>query len=298
MKNILFRADSSSKIGIGHIMRDLVLAKKYSKKGAKIVFATQNLKGNINQKIIDAGFNVEILKSNSKKELVKLVKKLNVKLLVIDHYKISYKKERYIKENTGVKILSFDDTYERHHCDILLNHNIGADEKRYKNLIPKNCELRCGSKYTLIRDEFYQELKKRYEKNKKFTFFVAMGGADTANLNIKILKSLKEFKNIKVNLVTTTANKNIERLQRYSLDKKWINLHINSNKLAKLMRKSDLAIISPSVILNEVHFMKLPFIAIKIAKNQKYIYEYLRKENFLVIKKFNKLVKVLKIWMK
>jgi len=298
MKNILFRADSSSKIGIGHIMRDLVLAKKYFKKGAKIVFATQNLKGNINQKIIDAGFNVEILKSNSKKELVKLVKKLNVKLLVIDHYKISYKKERYIKENTGVKILSFDDTYERHHCDILLNHNIGADEKRYKNLIPKNCELRCGSKYTLIRDEFYQELKKRYEKNKKFTFFVAMGGADTANLNIKILKSLKEFKNIKVNLVTTTANKNIERLQRYSLDKKWINLHINSNKLAKLMRKSDLAIISPSVILNEVHFMKLPFIAIKIAKNQKYIYEYLRKENFLVIKKFNKLVKVLKIWMK
>jgi len=32
MKNILFRADSSSTIGIGHIMRDLVLAQKYAKK--------------------------------------------------------------------------------------------------------------------------------------------------------------------------------------------------------------------------------------------------------------------------
>ena len=31
--NILIRADSSSTIGTGHIMRDLVLAQKYSKKG-------------------------------------------------------------------------------------------------------------------------------------------------------------------------------------------------------------------------------------------------------------------------
>lgn len=43
--NILFRADSSSTIGTGHIMRDLVLAKQYS--DDKIVFATQELDGNI-----------------------------------------------------------------------------------------------------------------------------------------------------------------------------------------------------------------------------------------------------------
>jgi len=31
MKTILFRADSSSSIGTGHIIRDLVLAQKYAK---------------------------------------------------------------------------------------------------------------------------------------------------------------------------------------------------------------------------------------------------------------------------
>lgn len=41
MKNILVRADSSSTIGTGHIMRDLVLAKKYLCNN--IFFATQNL---------------------------------------------------------------------------------------------------------------------------------------------------------------------------------------------------------------------------------------------------------------
>jgi len=39
-KTILFRADSSSTIGTGHIMRDLVLAQKYAKKGYKIIFGT------------------------------------------------------------------------------------------------------------------------------------------------------------------------------------------------------------------------------------------------------------------
>ena len=45
IKNILFRADSSSIIGTGHIMRDLVLASQYKK--ANITFATQELQGNL-----------------------------------------------------------------------------------------------------------------------------------------------------------------------------------------------------------------------------------------------------------
>jgi spore coat polysaccharide biosynthesis predicted glycosyltransferase SpsG len=70
--NILIRADSSSTIGTGHIMRDLVLASKY--KGANITFATQNLAGNINHKIKEAGYNLEILNSNNFKELNTLIK--------------------------------------------------------------------------------------------------------------------------------------------------------------------------------------------------------------------------------
>ena len=51
--NILIRADSSSYIGTGHIMRDLVLVKQY--KNENIIFATQDLIGNVNYKIVEAG---------------------------------------------------------------------------------------------------------------------------------------------------------------------------------------------------------------------------------------------------
>lgn len=287
--NILFRADSSSFIGTGHIMRDLVLAKQY--KDSNIIFATQNLNGNINHKILESNFKVELLKSNDIDELNCLIKKLKIDMIVVDHYGIDYLKEKQIKKsNPKVKILSFDDTYEKHYCDILLNHNISAESKKYKGLVPKKCELRCGSKYTLLRDEFYIEKKKKYKKIsiKKKTIFIAMGGADHSNLNIDILKVINSLENINVNIVTTSANKNLKELKKYCKNKKWINLHINSNKIAKIMRKSNLAIVTPSVTVNEVHFMNIPFIAIKTADNQKDIYLYLKKNRFLTMKKFNK----------
>lgn len=286
--NILFRADSSSTIGTGHIMRDLVLAKQYS--DDKIVFATQELDGNINHKIKEAGHSLEILNSNSVKELIELVKKHSIGLVVIDHYGIDYKYEKKLKKRTGVEILSFDDTYEKHHCDILLNHNIYAKKRKYRGLVPKSCELRCGSKYTLLRDEFIEEKeKKRKVKNSKVkTVFVAMGGADHSNINIKILRVLGKFDNLKVNLVTTTANKNLEELQEYVKEIKWINLHVNSNKIAKLMAKSDFAIVTPSVTLNEIYFMEIPFIAIKTAQNQDDMYRYLKKKKHFAMSKFTK----------
>lgn len=283
-QNILFRADSSSSIGIGHIMRDIVLAKQFE--GSNIYFASEELEGNIIESI---PYQVIKLSGNTIEELDTLIKELDIDMIVIDHYNIDYKFEKQLKtQNSKLKILSLDDTYEKHYCDILLNHNIYADEERYKELVPLHCILRCGSKYTLIRDEFLQESQKPKSKNKKYKkVFVAMGGADTANINIKILKVLKKIKNIKVNLITTTANQNLNKLKKYCKDKKWINLHINSNKVANLMRKSDFAITTPSVTLNEIYFMNLPFVAIKVATNQDEMYNYLKKSGYLVLKKYS-----------
>jgi len=277
-KTILFRVDSSSTIGTGHIMRDLVLAQQYT--NANIIFATQSLNGNINHKIVEAGYSIELLNSNDIKEFIKVVKKYNADLVVVDHYGINYKYEKKLKSETGVKILAFDDTYEKHHCDILLNHNISGDKKRYKGLVPKHCEIRCGKKYTLLRDEFIKEKKKK-------TILIAMGGADHSHINIKVLNTLKDFQYVKVNLVTTNANRYLEELKEYVEDRKWIKLHINSTKIAQLMQKSDFIIVTPSVTMNEVMYMQKPFIAIKTAENQDDMYQYLKKRNYMILNKFN-----------
>lgn len=273
----LIRSDSSSTIGLGHIMRDLVFAKSLE---GEVIFACQNLEGNI---IASIPYEVKILKSNDVEELIELIQTLHITLLVIDHYGIDIAYERAIKETTQVEILSFDDTYQPHHCDILLNHNISANKKRYKDLVPPSCELRCGILYTLIRDEFREEKKQKREKI--YDLFIAMGGTDASNITLSILKTLP--KTLRICVLTTTANAHLKELQDYVVDFPTIALHINSNEVAKLLHQSHFAIVTPSVMVHEVLFMEVPFIAIKVAANQDDMFEYLHNQGYPVLKEWD-----------
>ncbi|WP_395167156.1 UDP-2,4-diacetamido-2,4,6-trideoxy-beta-L-altropyranose hydrolase [Francisella salimarina] len=279
MKAII-RADSSSSIGTGHIMRDLVLATQFD----DVTFVTRDLPGNINFKIIESGYSVEIIRDNSLLEFIKVVEKLNPNIVILDSYNLDYNFERAFKEKyPDITLMVLDDTYEKHYCDILLNHNISADKDRYKDLVPEHCELLCGSKYTLLRQEFYFYKNKPKPKNIIPKVFVAMGGADHSNINIEILRAISEVGGIEVNLVTTTANKNLEQLEEYCKYKNWVTLYINSTEIARLMHESDFAIVTPSVTVNEVCFMELAVIVVMTADNQLDMYDYLSKKGYLTL---------------
>ena len=280
--NVLFRVDSSSKIGLGHVMRCLVLAEQY--KEDNVVFATQDLKGNANQKIIDKGYKLITLNDGSVDELIQRINELNIDMVVFDHYGINSDFEKAVKGDSGVKILSFDDVYEKHYCDILLNHNIYADAGKYKDLVPDFCEIRCGKKYTLVRDEFKKiEIKKNPSNKGKLVVFVCLGGADANNISLPVLEILSDFDNIIVNLATTSSNKNIDQLLGFSKQYEDINICIDCN-VAELMSNSNFSIITPSVIVHEAIIVKLPFIAILTADNQEMMYQYLCENNYPVFR--------------
>lgn len=288
-KNILFRADSSSTIGTGHIMRDLVLAEQFA--DTNIIFATQDLPGNINHKIKEKKYAIEILSSNKSEELINIIKKHSIEMIFIDHYGIDYNDEKTIKDNTGITVFVLDDTYEKHYCDILLNHNISADHTKYKGLVSENCEVRCGVQYTLFRNEFKNIKKTRRDISNKdiLTVFIAMGGADHSNKNIAILEVINKIGKFIVNVVTTNANKHLVELEGYIKGYENVTLHINTDKIALLMNESDFAIVTPSVTVNEVLYMGLPFIAIQTADNQNEIAQYLEELNFQVLRYYEEI---------
>lgn len=284
--NIIFRVDSSSQIGLGHLMRCLVLAEQY--KQDDIIFATQDLTGNANYKIKECGYQYINLRDNSTQTLVDMVISHSIDLLIFDHYDINYQFEKTVKDKTSVKILSFDDTYQRHYCDVLLNHNIYAKDEDYQGLVPSFCELRCGEKYTLIRNEFKKiKSKNRQINTKNPTVFVSMGGADTTNVSLKVLEALINFSYITVNLATTNANANIDTLLNFSKQNPQVNIYINHSNIAQLMDNSDFAIITPSVTVCEVMYLNLPFIAIKTAGNQMYLHQYLQEKMYYSLDTFN-----------
>ena len=282
MAKVIIRADSSYEIGIGHIMRDLVLAEQFG----DVLFAVRSLEGSINHKISDAGYPFELLSGGSVEELAQLIKKYGAETLVIDNYGIGYDFEKRIKELTGVKIICLDDYYERHFCDVLLSPNMSADPARYKGLVPEGCELRCGMGHALIRREL-KEARAAGGQRIKNRVFVAMGGTDSYNMNIRVLEQLEQVPELTADVVTTSANVRLDGLREYAATHARVHLHVDSQNIGRLMSAADFGVITASVSANEAVFMGLPFIAVLVADNQLEIYNYLKSKGFLCIEKEN-----------
>ena len=285
--NILFRTDSSSFIGLGHIMRCLVLATrlKNENKNLNIIFATQNLKGNINSKILQNGFKLHKLSSSKKSELIELISKKKIDLLIIDSYEISYRYEKAIINKTKCKTLVFDDMFHKHNSDMVLNHGLQVKKQKYKNLISKKTKIFCGVKYTILRDEFFKNYKKTKNNNK---IAIILGGNDIKNLSLKIAKLLQKIdKKYKITIITTKVNPNLSQLQ----NKQNIKLLVDIKNVAQTLCQHELIICASGGNLFEVMAMKKRFINIKVAKNQDSIVEFLQKKKIfttLDIKLINK----------
>ena len=248
-------------------MRSLVYAKNFN----KVIYVSKSIKKEF--------VPYQLITIKDEEEFFLHIEKLKPSQVVIDNYdfKISHEKE-FKKRFPKTKLTVFDDDYREHYCDEIINHNISADITKYKNqeivkIIPP-----------LIRDEFYKEEKKKREKI--YDIFIAMGGADTTNINIPILKTIQKYK--KIVLLTTSMNKNLDELKNYVANYGNITLHVDSNEVAKLMNQSKFAIVTPSVIVHEVLFMGFDFLAIKTTKNQDDMYKYLKKHKYKVFTNFEK----------
>jgi len=264
----LIRADSSSNIGLGHIKRDLVYATRL--KEANISFACV-------ENCVNIPYPIHELQTQNIDELIALCQKEQIHHLIIDNYQISYQDEKKLKNTLNIKLSVFDDTYERHYCDEILNHNVSADRHKYTLEPFTNVSIISP----LIRDEF-KSVHQRNREEKTQEVMIAMGGVDTQNLTPKIIPLCQGFK--KIHVITSAINQHLDELKNIPN----IILHIDTDKMAEIMNQCDLAIITPSVIVHEALYMHLPFIAIKTAKNQDDIYNYLEKNDYAVLESFHK----------
>ena len=247
-----------------------MLAKKFS----NISFASLRLDGDIFDEINYPKFS---LTSGEIDELCELIKDNKFELLIIDHYGFSFEDERAIKEKTGVKILSFDDTYEKHFTDYILNVNLYAKKARYERLVEKGCEVFCGSEFLLVRDEFYEEAQVKREKI--YDYAIILGGTDISGLSAKISEKLL-LKGLKTAVITTSGNKNLSALKELSSKNKNFSLFVDSKNVARLMNEAKMLIITASSLVNEAYVLGAKFKAICVADNQKEIFAWLKENGY------------------
>lgn len=275
-KTILIRIDSSSTIGLGHLMRTLLLAKGL-KNSFHITFITQNLAGNQNHLIKRNGFSHLHVSDMDCTKLLSIVQEIQPALCIIDHYGIDLNCEEKVK--ALCPLLVFDDEFKEHSANIILNHSFIAKKEDYNYL--QESDILTGSEYTLLKDAFLSH-KNSFTplgnfKHKKV--LITLGGSDPLALSLPIKKALLNLqKNIypkgtlHVDIVTTSANKKLSYLK--AVEK---NLIVDEKDMAKLMQQYDLIITSASTSLLETFALKKPFIAIQCASNQSQTVDVLKR---------------------
>lgn len=296
MKKVVFRVDSGSHIGIGHLMRCLTLAYEFKTQGLDIFFITKNHKG-FAESIIPSDYTVFVIDGGVAADLPldqknnyqswlgeswesdlrktnELLKKLGeVDLVVIDHYSLD---DRYEKQLFCKKILIIDDLMNRKHsCDYLLDQNTSADIKAYGILMDKKTQFFLGPDYALLKRDFLAFRKVSIERRSKNTeiikVLVFFGGGDVGSDCIKLAKSLtsKELDQYEFTFILNEAHSTYPELLL------WSNRHSKSVKLfsfvknmAELMSEHDFFIGAGGSTSWERICLGIPSAIIAVAENQ------------------------------
>lgn len=324
---IIIRVDASLRIGIGHIMRCLTLAKALVEKGEEVDFICRDHVGNLIEKVRQEGFIVHVLTTRTDNQLVlkkgchlfhaewlgvmqeqdaqeckPILEMVKPDWLIVDHYAIDQTWQSVLKPYY-MKLMVIDDLGDRkHNCDLLLDQNYGSTDEKYQNLVPKHCKLLTGVKFSLLRQEFAQwrnySLKRRNQKYEVNKILITLGGVDPDNYTGKILSQLANIKlNKNIELVVVmgeTAPHLVAVVKQADAMPVKTTIKTNVTNMAELMANSDLAIGAAGATTWERCCLGLPTIQLVIAENQRCAANALAKDGIIVlVKSFNEFKAIL-----
>jgi len=266
-------------------MRCVALADELRREGCTVTFLCRALEGNL---IESVEHKVIVLEKNDDfqsddlylnwlgatqgrdaEQTIKVMPKMT-DLLVVDSYALGQYWHQKLRAHTK-KILVIDDLADRQFdCDILLNQNLGVEEKVYEGRVPRDCKLLLGCNYALLRPEFSETRTKALEKRRYNTeienILVSLGGSDIDNVTYDILQQLDSKFNIVVVLGKTSPN--IKMIKAYAENKN-IEVIVDANNMSELMLNADIAIGAGGSTSWERCCLGLPTLLCVLADNQR-----------------------------
>ncbi len=290
MSKVLFRVNSSYKLGSGHISRCISLAEEL-KSSSKIYFLCEDLPGNNNNWVLQKGFNLISFKHMQPKDDIEIINEISNQdnpfdWLVVDDYKKDISWELLVK-NKFKKILVIDDLANRkHHCDYLLDQNYFQNPKsRYISLVPNHCTLLTSTKFCLLKNSFIKREKKEFKLfRKKKKLFICYGASDPNCHSIETIRAINnsKFEYSQVDVFTTKSNQNLILLKKECNLLNNCNLHVDSNQITKYLSEADLAIGAGGTMCWERAYYGIPSIVFGISNNQKIILKELIRDGLAI----------------
>jgi len=292
---IAIRTDASKCIGTGHVMRCLSLAETLSQQGAKVLFISRDLPGNLNAFINKKGFDLCRLpvseiqdlnldwnrhatwlgvpwRQDAEETLGYLQNWGKVDLLVIDHYALEAGWEVMLRPVVN-RILVIDDLADRpHDCDFLLDQNFFCGfEKRYEKLVPVHCQKLLGPRYALLRPDFREvRATRRLRTGDVKKILVFFGSTDPTDETTKALEAIRllDRADISVDVVVGIGNQKKETIQRRCKALPQTHFYCQVDNMAELLADADLSLGAGGSTTWERFAVGTPSLLIAVAHNQ------------------------------
>ncbi|WP_040262306.1 UDP-2,4-diacetamido-2,4,6-trideoxy-beta-L-altropyranose hydrolase [Pseudomonas massiliensis] len=262
--NVLFRADASSHIGVGHLARCLTLALELRRRGVQASFACRELPGFDPAMVQAQGFALIRLPIDG--DDLAALDGQRFDWLVVDHYQLDAhweKRARAIAERIAV----IDDLADRpHDADLLLDQNLTASRELYQPLLPSTCQRLLGPRHALLGTAFQGNARPASARVRRV--LVSFGGFDVAGMALMALQALSAWPELEVTLLAGHGHPRWAELQSKVAAHPGWRLLGYSAQMAELMGEADLFIGAGGGTTWERAALGLPSLCVAVAANQ------------------------------
>lgn len=290
---IAFRADASSDIGTGHVMRCLTLARGLALRGHACRFVCRDLPGNMNDRIA-AEFPLTVLPAPTPGPVLAddpvhaawagvpaaqdaaetRAAVADVQVLVVDHYAFDARWQIAARP-FGARLVAIDDLADRAHaCDLLVDPNFGRFPRDYDALMPEGAERLMGTTYALLRPEFAaaRETALARRGGPLQDILIAMGGVDRDDATSAVLRALATVArtgSLRVTVVMGAAAPHLAAVTSLAGTLPFrCQVLAGVSNMASLMGRADLAIGAAGGTAWERCTLGLPTLMLVLAENQ------------------------------
>jgi UDP-2,4-diacetamido-2,4,6-trideoxy-beta-L-altropyranose hydrolase len=273
----VFRCDASARIGAGHVMRCLTLADALSETGWTCAFACGAPTTDTVPALLESPHERLLLDGEAETEAAALAARWpdGCDLLVADHYQRDTVFEAACRP-WARRIMAIDDIADRpHHCDVLLDQNLGRRASDYDGLVADHCRRLTGARFALLRPQF--AAARRHARRRREIgdaprrILVSLGATDPDNVTTSVLHGIGQAGiRAEIDVVLGRSAPHLHAVRALAMDMPGrVTVHAGVDDMATLMSEADLAVGAAGSSSWERCCLGLPTVLMVIADNQR-----------------------------
>ena len=265
-KVAVLRADASSSIGVGHIMRSLSLGEALIDEGFGVELVSFELAPNLQTLATSLGIHVVELSCAPRSiEDAHFVLQRNAQIIVVDGYEFSRDFFEVLETNNAAFVVIDDNSETNAQAPkAVINQNPHASKDMYRHM-HGDPKLLLGLQYAMVRKEV-REIAAQQLPTNEGEVFVAMGGADFLGLTAPIVEALAEQS---FHVRVAVGHTNSQRAAVQQLVDRYAHVTlIDQHDYVSSLACAQVAVLAAGSSLWEACAVETPSIGLIVADNQ------------------------------